>query len=91
MVEVPAGVGHPGVQPGDPATGLLPVLAALLLAGHVGLGTAQRLLPLPQPTRVVDLLPGGEGREAGQAEVNPTAASTAGSGTSRTSTTNEAW
>ena len=71
MVEVPAGVGHPGVQPGDPATGLLPVLAALVLAGHVALGTDQRLLPLPQPTRVVDLLPGGEGREAGQAEVNP--------------------
>jgi hypothetical protein len=91
MVKVPAGVGHPGVQPGDPMTGLLPVLGALVLAGHVGLGTAQRLLPLPQPTRVVELLPGGEAAKLVRPRSTPTAASTAGSGTSRTSTTNQAW
>ena len=91
MVKVPAGVGHPGVQPGDPMTGLLPVLGAPVLAGHVGLGTAQRLLPLPQPTRVVELLPGGEAAKLVRPRSTPTAASTAGSGTSQTSTTKQAW
>src|SRR4029453_3659417 len=71
MVEVPTGVSHLDVEPGDLAAGLGPVRRALALARQRALPPPKRRLPGAQPAWVVDLLPGRQRREAGQPEVHP--------------------
>ena len=68
---VTAAVGDPGVHPGHPPAGLLPVRRPALRAGVRALRPREPDAVGPLVARVGDLLPGGQGDQGGDARVDP--------------------